>query len=195
MTGAEVRPPNAKLWVLWSSTQALSLELSLLQQREYLYALGSLRVLLVVAGVARRTKSLWDDVSPYSIVSVHVAFHQWLEGNFACLSHHHFTYIRKSSAFFTFSFLFNEAFVPLSNPLHLLPQPGKPPQLMTMNGHHCLFDASLWSYRLSWDCSVFILFWLCWLLFRLVSLFFLNLKYVLFSLLECVFAFACCFLL
>jgi len=73
---------------LWSSTQAPRLELSLHQRKGYLLALGGLCVLLVVA---RRTKRFWEDISPYSIVSVHVAFHQLLEGIVACPSHYHFT--------------------------------------------------------------------------------------------------------
>ena len=52
------------------------LEVSLLQQRDYLHALGGLRVFLIVAGEARYTNSLLDEISPYSIASVHVAFHQ-----------------------------------------------------------------------------------------------------------------------
>jgi len=149
--------------------------------------------LSVVAGVARRMKRVWDDVSPYSIASVHVAFiNGWKEIPLALL-----TIIllntRKSSAFLTVSFLFNEAFAPLSNSLHLLPHPGKPPRLESLSEHRyplplnswlytdiiVWLTLSLWSYRLSWDYSVFILFWLWWLLFLLASLFFLN---------------ACCFL-
>ena len=185
-----------------------SLELSLLQPKDYLHALGGLRVLLVVAGVAWSLKRLWDDISPYSIVSIHVAFHQRLEGIVACLPNIVLLNVQKSSTFLTISFLLYEAFAPILDSLHLLPQPGKPPRLDSLSEHSYLLPLnswlctgiivwltlSLWSYCLGWDCFVFILLWLCWLLFLLVSLFFLNLKCMLFSFPECVSTFACCFL-
>jgi len=117
--------PRAKLTCLWQvlrfDHRALSyersgpvhkplrLELSLLQRKGYLLALGGLRVLWVVA---RRTKCLWDDISPYSIVSVHVAFHQRLEGIVAYSSQHVFN-VQNSSTFRTISFLLYEALAPL----------------------------------------------------------------------------------
>jgi len=55
---AELRPASTELWVLWSSTQAPRLELSLLQRRGYLVALGGLRVLWIMAHAARCTKRL-----------------------------------------------------------------------------------------------------------------------------------------
>ena len=173
----------------------LRLEQSLLQRRGYLFSLGGLRVLWVVTRMAWCTKRFWEDISPYSIVSVQVAFstgrHCGLPFPTLC-----FLTFETLQHFTLFHFSPSKLSCLFSDSLHLLPQPGKSPrlhslfesryllQLMTMYWHH--LTLSLWSYYLCWDCSEFILLWQCWLLFLLAFLSFLNLECVLLSLPKCV---------
>jgi len=64
------------MWVLdhlLIVSQAPRLELSLLQRRDYSLALVAYVSFSQWAGVAQCTKHFWGDISPYSIVSAHVA--------------------------------------------------------------------------------------------------------------------------
>ena len=89
------------------------LELSLLHRRGYLFALGGLRALWVVARVAWRTKRFWEDISPYSIASVHVALINGWKALPLTLTNSVPFNVRKTPTFGLVSFLPYKALAPL----------------------------------------------------------------------------------